>query len=233
MRAFFLAVSPLLIVSALAGPAPGQVARTVSPAKAQTPPPPAESQGEPKAGPTPAKEPDWKVATFGAGCFWCTEAVFEQVKGVGQVVSGFSGGQWPNPTYQQVLTGQTGHAEVCQIAYDPEVISYTALLEIFWRTHDPTTLNQQGPDFGTQYRSVVFYHDAEQKEQAEQLRNRLDAAGVYPVPVVTEIVPFAAFFPAEKYHQDYYRKNRRASYCTVYITPKLQKFKKVFKDKLK
>lgn len=210
-----------------------QVARTPPPGKvdatkkAQEPDPKAEPAAEE---PKPRK---LEEATFGAGCFWCTEAVFERVKGVERVVSGFSGGQFANPSYDLVLTGQTGHAEVCQITFDSSVITFPELLEIFWKTHDPTTLNAQGPDFGTQYRSVVFYHTVEQKEQAEFYLRKLNEAGVYNSPVVTEVSPFVAFYPAEKYHQDYYRRNPRAEYCMEYIVPKVQKLRKVFKEKLK
>lgn len=172
-------------------------------------------------------------ATFGSGCFWCTEAIFLQLKGVHSVVSGYSGGKLPNPTYEQVLTGQTGHAEVVQITFDPQVIGYQGLLEAFWRTHDPTTLNRQGPDIGTQYRSVVFFHSEEQQKLAEHFKSQLNAANAFGRPVVTEISPYTEFFPAEEYHQNYFARNRRQSYCKLVIAPKLEKFKKVFKDHLK
>lgn len=184
-----------------------------------------DAQGE-----SPAK---LETATFGAGCFWCTEAVFEQLEGVHSVVSGFSGGKLANPTYKQVLTGMTGHAEVVQITFDPQVISYKDLLEVFWKTHDPTTLNRQGPDVGTQYRSVVFYHSEEQKELAEFYKQRINQSKMFRSPVVTQIAPFEAFYPAEDYHQEYYERNGRQRYCYVYIRPKLEKFKKVFEEKLK
>jgi peptide methionine sulfoxide reductase msrA/msrB len=172
-------------------------------------------------------------ATFGAGCFWCTEAVFQQARGVRSAVSGYSGGNVKNPTYQQVSTGTTGHAEVVQLSFDPGVISYKDLLEIFWKTHDPTTLNRQGPDVGTQYRSVIFYHDPEQKRLAEHYKQRLNESKLFGAPVVTEISPMGEFYPAEGYHQEYYDRNRRERYCRLVIRPKLEKFKKLFEDKLK
>ena len=174
-----------------------------------------------------------ETATFGAGCFWCSEAVFEQLKGVRSAVSGFSGGQLKNPTYKQVLTGQTGHAEVVQVTFDPKVIPYKDLLEVFWKTHDPTTLNRQGPDVGTQYRSVVFYHTDEQKELATFYKQRINESNMFRTPVVTEISPFEAFYPAEEYHQEYYERNGRQRYCYNYIRPKINKFKKIFEAKLK
>lgn len=172
-------------------------------------------------------------ATFGGGCFWCTEAVFRELKGVKSVVSGYSGGERKNPTYKQVSTGRTGHAEVIQIEYDPKVISFKELLEVFWKTHDPTTLNQQGPDHGTQYRSVIFYHDDEQRELAEKYLEKLDAAGAFANPIVTEISPFEAFYPAEDYHQEYFELHGEEPYCRFVIQPKMEKFRKVFADKLK
>jgi peptide-methionine (S)-S-oxide reductase len=183
----------------------------------------------------PAEPPPagFRLATFGNGCFWCTEAVFQQLKGVYSVVPGYSGGSVQNPTYEQVCTGTTGHAEVIQIRYDPSVISYPELLEVFWKTHDPTTLNRQGNDIGTQYRSVVFYHDEEQKEQAEYYKRQLDASGAFNKPIVTQIVPFSAFYPAEKYHHDYFVNHPNQGYCVAVIGPKLAKFEKAFKDKLK
>jgi len=173
------------------------------------------------------------TATFGAGCFWCTEAVFQRLKGVHSVTSGYSGGQKENPTYDQVCTGKTGHAEVTQIVYDPKVITFDELLEVFWKTHDPTTLNRQGADVGTQYRSVIFYHSEEQKNRAEKYKVELDKAGIWNDPIVTEISPLKNFYKAEDYHQEYYNRNTSAGYCSFVITPKLEKFKKVFKDKLK
>jgi peptide-methionine (S)-S-oxide reductase len=172
-------------------------------------------------------------ATFAAGCFWCTEAIFQQLKGVHSVVSGYTGGHVKDPTYQQVCSGTTGHAEAVQITYDPAVISYAELLQVFWRTHDPTTLNRQGNDVGTQYRSAIFYHNQEQRKIAEQLKKDLNAAGALDKPIVTEIVPYRDFYPAEKYHQNYYKMNPKKPYCTFVIGPKLKKFEKVFKDRLK
>jgi peptide-methionine (S)-S-oxide reductase len=174
-----------------------------------------------------------EVATFGAGCFWCTEAVFERVKGVEKVVSGYSGGTVENPTYQQVCSGQTGHAEVVQLTFDPAKISYADLLEIFWKTHDPTTPNQQGPDVGTQYRSAVFYHSDEQQKVAEAYKQQLNESKAFDKPIVTEITKFTNFYAAEKYHQDYFELNRRQPYCSRYISPKIKKFNRMFRDKLK
>lgn len=172
-------------------------------------------------------------ATFGGGCFWCTEAFFRELKGVKSVVSGYSGGARKDPTYKQVSTGRTGHAEVIQIEYDPKQIKFKELLEVFWKTHDPTTLNQQGNDVGTQYRSVIFYHDEEQKKLAEEYLEKLDNSGAFANPIVTEISPFEAFYPAEDYHQEYYEYNSEAPYCRFVIQPKLEKFRHVFADKLK
>lgn len=174
-----------------------------------------------------------KQATFGSGCFWCTEAVFQDVMGVESVVSGYSGGKIANPTYREVCSERTGHAEVVQITYDPDVISYDELLEIFWKTHDPTTLNQQGADRGTQYRSVVFYHNEEQKQLAEKYKKELDDSGAFANPVVTEISPLEAFYPAEDYHQNYYKNNPEQGYCSFVVRPKVEKFKQVFSSKLK
>lgn len=173
------------------------------------------------------------TATFGAGCFWCVEAVYQQVDGVLKVTSGYSGGERDNPSYDQVCSGATGHAEVCQIEYDPNKISFADLLKVFWTVHDPTTLNRQGADIGTQYRSVIFYHNDEQKELAEHYKEELNKSGSFSKPVVTEITPYAKFFSAEKYHQDYYVNNKNQPYCSLVIQPKLDKFKKVFKDKLR
>ncbi len=179
------------------------------------------------------KESVKKQATFGAGCFWCVEAVFQEVKGVEQVVSGYTGGFVPNPTYEQVCTGRTGHAEVARLTYDPSVVTFPELLEIFWLTHDPTTLNRQGNDIGTQYRSAVFYHDAEQKEQAEFYKKKINESGAYRNPIVTEIVPLGEFYVAEKYHQNYFRSQPNVPYCRFVIQPKMDKFRKAFKEKLK
>ena len=168
------------------------------------------------------------TATFGSGCFWCTEAIFQQLKGVLKVESGYSGGARPNPTYEQVSSGATGHAEVTQITFDPSVISFDELLEVFWKTHDPTTLNRQGADVGTQYRSVIFYHNENQKQIAESYKIKLDAGGSWDKPIVNEISAYSAFYKAEDYHQNYYNNNKRAPYCTFVIGPKLEKFEKVF-----
>ncbi|PIB34514.1 peptide-methionine (S)-S-oxide reductase [Reichenbachiella sp. 5M10] len=173
------------------------------------------------------------VATFGNGCFWCTEAIFQDLKGVSKVESGYSGGQTLDPTYKEVCTGTTGHAEVLQITYDPAVISFDELLEVFWKTHDPTTLNRQGNDVGTQYRSVVFYHNDEQKVLAEKYKKELNASGAFNDPIVTEITAFDKFYVAEDYHQNYYNLNGSQPYCNFVIKPKVEKFRKVFKDKLK
>lgn len=174
-----------------------------------------------------------ELATFGAGCFWCVEAIFQRVDGVEKVVSGYSGGHVKNPTYKEVCNGTTGHAEVCQLTYNPNEVSYDELLEIFWQTHDPTTLNRQGNDVGTQYRSVVFYHNEKQKELAEKYKAELDKAAVYNDPIVTEIAPYDKMYVAENYHQNYFNENGSQPYCSFVIQPKVEKFKKVFKDKLK
>ena len=174
-----------------------------------------------------------ETATFGGGCFWCTEAIYERVEGVKSVVSGYAGGTVKNPTYEQVCTGTTGHAEATEITYDPKVVSYDDLLEIFFKTHDPTSLNRQGADVGTQYRSVIFYHNDEQKKKAEYYKTELDKSGAWDKPIVTQIVPFTNFYPAEDYHQDYFAKNPNQGYCAYVIGPKVEKFEKVFKDKLK
>ncbi len=176
---------------------------------------------------------DLQKATFGGGCFWCTEAVFLDVKGVSKVESGYSGGKVKDPGYREVCTGTTGHAEVTQITYDPKVVSYEDLLEIFWNTHDPTTLNRQGADQGTQYRSVVFYHNEEQKKIAEQYKQQLEAAHLFKNPIVTEISPLTTFYVAEDYHQNYFALNPEQGYCQYVIRPKVEKFKKQFSAKLK
>ncbi len=174
------------------------------------------------------------TATFGTGCFWCTEAVFEQLNGVLSVTSGYSGGQVANPSYKQVCTGETGHAECVQVVYEPGKISYDELLEVFFQVHDPTSLNRQGADEGTQYRSAIFYHNKDQKEKAEFYKKELDKSGAYNKPIVTEIASFAKFYPAENYHQEYYELNKNTNpYCSVVIRPKLEKFEKVFAKKLK
>lgn len=173
------------------------------------------------------------TATFGAGCFWCVEAVFQELDGVLSVTSGYMGGQVKDPTYKEVCTGQTGHAEVAQIVYDPSKVTFKELLEVFWQTHDPTTRNRQGADVGTQYRSAIFYHSEAQHEEAERLKKELDASGAWDSPIVTEITAADKFYPAENYHQNYYNQNGDAAYCQFVIRPKLDKFRKVFGDKLK
>ena len=172
------------------------------------------------------------TAVFGMGCFWCTEAVFEELKGVQTVESGYSGGTVENPSYKEVCTGETGHAEVTRIIFDPSVITYDQLLQVFWTTHDPTTLNRQGADVGTQYRSVIFYLNDKQKEAAEKSKKDV-APQVWDKPIVTEISPLSKFYMAEDYHQDYYDNNQNQSYCQYVITPKVDKFRKKFKDWLK
>jgi methionine-S-sulfoxide reductase len=188
----------------------------------------------PAAAPTrsPNDPSKFETATFGNGCFWCTEAVFEQLRGVRSVVSGYSGGSKPNPTYEEVSTGATGHAEVIQIEYDPAAISFADLLKVFWQTHDPTTLNRQGHDVGTQYRSAVFYHSEEQRQTAEQYKQQLDKSGTFKSPIVTEIIKFEKFYPAEKYHQEYFQLNPNQGYCVAVIRPKVEKFRKEFKPLL-
>lgn len=176
---------------------------------------------------------NYDTATFGAGCFWCVEAVYQQLEGVISVTSGYSGGDVKNPTYKEVCYGNTGHAEVTQILYDPKVISYADLLQAFWAAHDPTTPNRQGNDVGTQYRSVIFYHNEEQHKLAEQYKKELDASHVFPNPIVTEISAFREFYKAEDYHQNYYNENGDQPYCQFVIKPKVEKFQKVFKSKLK
>ncbi|MGM0381232.1 MAG: peptide-methionine (S)-S-oxide reductase MsrA [bacterium] len=170
-------------------------------------------------------------ATLGGGCFWCLEAVFEGVEGVERVVSGYSGGEVENPTYRQVCSGKTGHAEVVQVEYDPEIISYREILYIFFTIHDPTQLNRQGPDTGTQYRSVIFYHDSDQRRLAEEVLGELETKNEYEDEIVTELARLEEFYPAEENHQDYYQQNENKSYCRAVINPKLQKAKKVFSDK--
>jgi len=175
-----------------------------------------------------------EIATFANGCFWCTEAIFEELNGVISATSGYTGGETENPTYKQVCTGKTGHAECLQIIYDPAKITFDELLEVFWETHDPTTLNRQGADVGTQYRSGIFYHNQEQKEKAEKYKEELNKSGAFDKPIVTEITPFTKFYAAEDYHQQYFENNENSNpYCTIVIKPKLDKFRKVFKNKLK
>lgn len=172
-------------------------------------------------------------ATFGAGCFWCVEAVFEEVKGVESAIAGYAGGKLPNPTYRQVSSGQTGHAEVTRVTYDPSVISYQQLLEVFWHTHNPTTKNRQGADVGPQYRSAIFYHNDKQKEIAKESLQKTDESDLWEDPIVTEIKPLSNYSVAENYHQNYYENNPNAGYCQVVIAPKLKKFRKNFSHLLK
>lgn len=179
--------------------------------------------------PTAARE----VATLGGGCFWCLEAAFTDLQGVESVVSGYSGGHVPNPGYRQVCAGDTGHAEVVQVTFDPTVIGYRDLLEVFFSIHDPTTLNRQGADVGSQYRSAIFTHSAEQQASAEQVIAELNAAHIWPDPIVTEVAPFRAFYRAEGYHQNYYRDNPQQPYCRIVIAPKLAKLRQHFAERLK
>ena len=182
---------------------------------------------------TMANKDNYETATFGAGCFWCIEAVFSELKGVESVTPGYAGGEVLNPSYEAVCSGNTGHAEVAQIVFDPEVITFAELLEVFWKTHDPTTLNQQGADVGTQYRSVIFYHNEKQKEEAEFYFKKVDESGAYINPLVTEISALDVFYPAENYHNDYFENNPEQAYCRFVIQPKVDKFRAAFKDKLK
>jgi len=179
------------------------------------------------------KESESKTVVFAGGCFWCTEAIFNELKGVKKVVSGYTGGKVANPTYEQVCTGLTGHAECTQITYDPDQITFAELLEVFWMTHDPTTLNQQGADHGTQYRSAIFYTDEAQKQEAIAYKAKLEKEKIWNNPIVTEITRFEKFYPAENYHQEYYQNNPNQGYCRIVITPKIEKFKKIFASKLK
>ena len=174
-----------------------------------------------------------ETITLGAGCFWCVEAIFQRLKGVKSVVSGYSGGHIKNPAYREVCNGVTGHAEVVQLEFDPANISVKEILEVFWQTHDPTTLNRQGNDVGTQYRSVVFYHTAEQKQIAEQYKDELNNSKAFSDPVVTEITAFMHFYPAEQYHQDYFNQHTEEAYCQYVVKPKVKKLEKIFTDKLK
>ena len=174
-----------------------------------------------------------KKASFGAGCFWCVEAVFQRVEGVEKVISGYMGGDTDNPTYKEVCGGETGHAEIIQIEFNADKVSYKELLEIFWKTHDPTTLNQQGADRGTQYRSVIFYHNDEQKNLAESLKKELNSQKIWDNPIVTEITPASTFYEGEPYHQNYYNQNPAQGYCSFVIRPKIEKFKRAFNQKLK
>ncbi len=221
----------LAVVLASCGSAPAQDSKdkaAPSPAAPSEPKkseaPKAKAKAKGKAAPEKA-DPNAKTetATFGGGCFWCLEAVFERVPGVKNVVSGFSGGFTKKPSYEAVSTGETGHAEVVQITFDPEKVSYERLAEIFFACHDPTTLNRQGPDFGTQYRSIILYHTEDQKATALKVYKTLTDGGAFAAPIVTELVPYKIFYPADRHHQDFYRKNRADTYCQMIITPKLQK----------
>jgi peptide-methionine (S)-S-oxide reductase len=173
-----------------------------------------------------------ELATLAAGCFWCVEAVFNRLRGVEKVVSGYAGGSVAEPGYREVCSGRTGHAESVQITYDPETITFAELLQVFWQAHDPTTLNRQGADVGSQYRSAIFYHDENQRQMAEESKRQADQSGVWTDPIVTEIVPFTSFFEAEDYHQDYYRLNPDQMYCRIVIDPKIHKLQKEFADKV-
>ncbi len=173
------------------------------------------------------------MATLAGGCFWCLEAIFSELRGVEKVVSGYSGGRVPNPSYREVCTGTTGHAEAVQITFDPQIISYRELLEVFFTIHDPTTLNRQGADVGTQYRSAIFFHTSEQARIAQEVIEELEAAKIWDAPIVTEVTPFKAFYPAEDDHQEYFRRNPDQSYCRVVIEPKVAKFRRQFLAKLK
>ncbi len=174
-----------------------------------------------------------EIATLGGGCFWCVEAVFQELEGVGFVESGYAGGETPNPTYQEVCAGNSGHAEVAQVHFDPGIISYREILEVFFATHDPTTLNQQGADIGTQYRSVIFFDTPQQRETADQLLAELDSRELFDRPIVTEVSELEAFYPAEDDHQDYYRRNAQQGYCQAVINPKMAKFRAAFAERLK
>ena len=173
-----------------------------------------------------------ELATLGGGCFWCLEAVFEQLRGVEEVVSGYSGGTVPDPSYQQICGGRTGHAEVVQVAFDPHVLSYRDILEVYFDIHDPTTLNRQGADVGPQYRSVIFYHDGDQKRIAERVIEELNQAGIWDRPIVTEVVPLETFYAAEPYHQEYFQRNPRQPYCRAVVAPKVAKLRKLHRPKL-
>lgn len=174
-----------------------------------------------------------EVVTLGGGCFWCTEAVFDDLKGVVDVVSGYSGGARPNPSYEQICTGATGHAEVVQVTFDPSVVSFSEILDVFFTVHDPTTLNRQGADVGTQYRSVIFYHTPEQQQVAQAKIAEINAANIWDAPIVTEVSPLTAFYPAEDYHQEYFRKNPYQGYCQVVVRPKVAKFRQKFSERVK
>ena len=178
-------------------------------------------------------KPEFTDTTFGAGCFWCVEAIFQDLNGVYSVESGYMGGEKKDPTYKEVCTGTTGHAEVCRIVYDPRLLTFKDLLEVFWQTHDPTTLNRQGNDAGTQYRSAIFYYSEDQKKEAEFYTSELDKSGAFSDPIVTTLEPVDTFYPAEEYHQNYFNQNGDQPYCSFVIKPKVEKFKKAFSSRLK
>lgn len=224
-RAFFMLAAPFLALL-------GACEAKIGPAD-PTPVEPAPTPAEVPVNAKPAPPKEERLATFGGGCFWCTEAVFLRLKGVLGVESGYSGGKTQNPTYKQVCDGDTGHAEVIQVRYDPQQVSYEALLEVFFATHDPTTKDQQGADVGTQYRSVILTHDDEQRRTAEAVKKRLDASKKFSAPIVTEIVPFERFWKAEAYHQDFFAQNPNQGYCRAVVSPKVKKFEEHFSDKLK
>jgi len=182
---------------------------------------------------TSSQPQDRETATLAGGCFWCLEAIYDELRGVEDVVSGYSGGGVPNPSYEMVCTGTTGHAEVVQITFDSKLISFRQILQVFFTIHDPTTLNRQGPDVGTQYRSAIFYHSPEQKATAEQLIAELEASSVWDHPIVTKVTPFERFYPAETYHQEYFKRNPDQAYCRIVIVPKVAKFRKRYLDELK
>jgi peptide-methionine (S)-S-oxide reductase len=182
---------------------------------------------------TSSQPQDREIATLAGGCFWCLEAIYDELRGVEDVVSGYSGGSVPNPSYEMVCTGTTGHAEVVQLTFDSKSISFKQILQVFFTIHDPTTLNRQGPDVGTQYRSAIFYHSPEQKATAEQLIAEFEASRVWDHPIVTKVTPFERFYPAEPYHQEYFKRNPSQAYCRIVIEPKVAKFRKHFLDELK
>ena len=182
---------------------------------------------------TSSQPQDGETATLAGGCFWCLEAIYDELRGVEDVVSGYSGGGVPNPSYEMVCTGTTGHAEVVQITFDSKLISFRQILQVFFTIHDPTTLNRQGPDVGTQYRSAIFYHSPEQKATAEQLIAELEASRVWDHPIVTKVTPFERFYPAETYHQEYFKRNPDQAYCRIVIAPKVAKFRKRYLDELR
>lgn len=231
VRGLLGVLAALLGLAGCGRPAPSEEVPSMpaTPAPASTPgsPLPAAQGAAPQA---PVRE---ALATFGGGCFWCTEAVYLRLEGVLGVTSGYSGGQVANPTYKQVCAGTTGHAEVIQVRYDPSRVAYETLLKVFFKTHDPTTLNRQGADVGTQYRSIILTHDAEQQAVAERVKQALDASGAFGAAIVTQIVPFERFYPAEEYHQDYFANNPEQGYCRAVVAPKVEKFERTFADLLK